>query len=1125
VIPSFSAGLNRLFTLTRKKSVSRNSDRARFHFPLTSAGRPGQTSRLLPVGVVNTGASMKHGLAWNVKGVGPAARESAREAARRAGLSLGEWLNSVIIDSAADEGVRPPSHDGDDDSWDRDTDDGIASLHRRLDEIAQRLDHLAKPVPVPRPTPVGDDVAAAIRSLEARLVAASRPEPRPDPSAQRLNETIARVNERLDHLVSEGRAASTEIERRVAAVDTALAGLNQIKAPPTVPADAWSSGLDRAVAEITARQRSLDAPPPPAPDLSGLERQLKTLTTELAQLRQPGAFAELAAELRRELAEIGRTLQEAVPRRAVEAIEAELRRLGERIDGSRQRGADSAALAAVERHFAELREALRGLTPAESLAGFDAAIRGLAAKIDQLAADGSDPSALRPLESAVADLRRLLGGVASGEALATLAKDVRDLAEKVDRLAAAPRGGAEIVSSLEQRIESLAAALENRADSGREAPPQLESLLNKLSEQLQHTPLRDSDQVALGHLENQIVRLAEKLDASASRLGQLESVERVMADLMVRLEESRRTAIEAAERAARAAAREVVGSDSAELDTIRQSVGDLRQIQAASERRTQDTLEAVHDTLERLVDRLAMIETEMRGDGRRPGASAPAVSAPAAPPPAAPPPVAPPLAPSAEPASPAGPPRGNRPAPPVSAPAPLSGPPRRPIDPDLPGDTPLEPGAALGRPRPVASAAERIAASEAALGPAKPAPEPSSRANFIAAARRAAQAAAEAQDADADEDKGSGALGALGGLFRRRKALLMSVAAALLMAAGAHAVLTVLSDEHLPLATAPLDPAPVSDVAAARPEPAANVQTAASAPVLTADPLTAGAPSAGLVGTAALPIAQPLPVVPAQLGTGSEVTGTVRAPANATAAVSPEGTGSEIDPATLPATLPAGLRTAALAGDAAAQYEIGVRYAEGRGLPQSLEQAAQWFGRAAEAGLAPALYRLGSLYEKGQGVPKDLDRARRHYQGAADRGNAKAMHNLAVLYAEGIDGKPDYASASQWFRKAAQHGVADSQYNLGILYARGIGVEQNLSESYKWFALAAQQGDQDAGKKRDDVAARLDAQSLVAARLAVQTWTAEPQPAAATEVQPPAGGWERAAAPAKAKPSRKVGAS
>ena len=169
--------------------------------------------------------------------------------------------------------------------------------------------------------------------------------------------------------------------------------------------------------------------------------------------------------------------------------------------------------------------------------------------------------------------------------------------------------------------------------------------------------------------------------------------------------------------------------------------------------------------------------------------------------------------------------------------------------------------------------------------------------------------------------------------------------------------------------------------------------------------------------------------------------------------------------------------------------------------------------------------------EKGHGVKKDLEAARRLYIAAADKGSAKAMHNLAVLYAEGIDGKPDYKIASQWFRKAASRGVADSQYNLGILYARGIGVEQNLAESYKWFALAAQQGDQDAGRKRDDVAARLDPQSLVAAKLAAQTFTAEPQPDEATNVKSPPGGWDRPASArrpcarqAKAAP-RRTGAS
>jgi localization factor PodJL len=120
------------------------------------------------------------------------------------------------------------------------------------------------------------------------------------------------------------------------------------------------------------------------------------------------------------------------------------------------------------------------------------------------------------------------------------------------------------------------------------------------------------------------------------------------------------------------------------------------------------------------------------------------------------------------------------------------------------------------------------------------------------------------------------------------------------------------------------------------------------------------------------------------------------------------------------------------------------------------------------------------------------------------------MHNLAVLDADGGGKGADYKNASQWFRKAADRGVADSQFNLGILYARGIGVEQNLAESFKWFSLAAAQGDADAGRKRDDIAKRLDPQSLAAAKLAIQTFTPEPQPDDAFNVASPAGGWDTA---------------
>ena len=49
---------------------------------------------------------MRH-VPWHVKGVHPEAREVARDAARRSGLSVGEWLNSLIIDANADADTHP----------------------------------------------------------------------------------------------------------------------------------------------------------------------------------------------------------------------------------------------------------------------------------------------------------------------------------------------------------------------------------------------------------------------------------------------------------------------------------------------------------------------------------------------------------------------------------------------------------------------------------------------------------------------------------------------------------------------------------------------------------------------------------------------------------------------------------------------------------------------------------------------------------------------------------------------------------------------------------------------------------------------------------------------------------
>jgi len=64
------------------------------------------------------------------------------------------------------------------------------------------------------------------------------------------------------------------------------------------------------------------------------------------------------------------------------------------------------------------------------------------------------------------------------------------------------------------------------------------------------------------------------------------------------------------------------------------------------------------------------------------------------------------------------------------------------------------------------------------------------------------------------------------------------------------------------------------------------------------------------------------------------------------------------------------LRAAAMKGDPTAAYEVGVRFAEGKGVPANLDEAAKWYDRASQAGVVPAIFRLGTFYEKGMSVKK-----------------------------------------------------------------------------------------------------------------------------------------------------------
>jgi hypothetical protein len=131
-------------------------------------------------------------------------------------------------------------------------------------------------------------------------------------------------------------------------------------------------------------------------------------------------------------------------------------------------------------------------------------------------------------------------------------------------------------------------------------------------------------------------------------------------------------------------------------------------------------------------------------------------------------------------------------------------------------------------------------------------------------------------------------------------------------------------------------------------------------------------------------------------------------------------------------------------GDADAQLQLGIRYAEGDGVIQNDKEAAKWFALAAKRGLAEAQYRYGLALLQGRGVVQD------------------------------------YGAAFSWIEKPAKRGYASAQYSLGELYRYGTGTAVDKARAYLWFNLAAAQGVEAAAKARDSLVWQLKPEQITA---------------------------------------------
>jgi len=1090
----------------------------------------------------SAGARMKPGNPWSVKGIQPAARQAAKEAARRHGMTLGQWLNHVIMDSNEEQKepaaeqmpVSPPQQPAVQTPPQPPRQQQPAAplvvpqqpvqplatqqpvgtppkpqhLHDKIEDLAAKLDTIVNKQSgqvdldqwdAGRAGSTGwsdlavrnvirEETTETITTQPAPTPApapAPAPAPQPEIKAEIFGERISALTNKLDSVVQAKAATKTRSDQNLVELETALRNIiNHIEASDRQNTDVMK-GIQARLSELSSRNTVANSSA-----VQQLTNTVSEIDTRLSHLSQRILNTEFGS---------GELLQ----------LEDKVNSLANRLDNSLDRETEPQVLALEEQMKQlgfQLNELLRASNDKGADDQYDARINEISGRLQTTEQHYHKLSALEDSINQLFEAVEQNRNAAQENIFSASQKSIETMEALVDQAA---KKAAE--KAAQRSAEHVAAIM---ADDG----------LNKKEVTASITELR-----------NEMHKLQEATIEAARHSAE----EKISADL--------------SSQAAKALAEPMMG--------LRKEIEELQSSSRSAELRNQDTLEAVHDTLEKVVERLVTLETSPPQQSDRPplpSLSIPEINV-------------------------------------VSSPETDKSEQETDEENDEPelteGTIPAEkewsePEAdpdTYGTPSDTSS----LSVHDRRIDPTFDEPEvdekskenenfsrpaPALNHNYLEAARRAALAASQmprnlpdvgayekANQKHVSETKSKMADMATQS-DKKRKTLLL-VAAAVLLVIGALSAGSLVTGKALnfsgssatPSATVASTGKPAGTIAKAnkksedetvatpqkivKPAISPVSQNANRSPVkvvkVSPSELSSGQSSAR--NPAETPQSRDIASASINSSTAPNITASIAAPdqsaatlntqspaksvriarvsaptENRTSVINDTRRAAEQTPLPPEAIGPLALRRAAAAGDATAQFEIAARFTTGKLVPQNFGKAIYWYQKAAAQGLAPAQYRLGTFYEKGRGVAKDKTAARIWYERAAAKGNLKAIHNLAVIYADGSKGKPDFAKAGLWFRKAAELGLADSQYNLAILHDRGLGVSKDPTKAYFWFQIAGSQGDKDAEARASIIEKRMTADQIARTKLLISNWRPTTLNKSANEVSQPFDGWQTA---------------
>ena len=988
---------------------------------------------------------MTSGTPWSVKGIDPKAREIAKDLARRSGMTLGEWLNQVILEDTVADEPGPPVYGSD--RWSADRRKAFAG-----DPSYRRIETPSHP---------GDDVLGvreALDRLSARIEAAEH----------RSTLAISGIDQSVTGLVS--RLGGAEREQTVVAArfEGAVDDLRQDHARMVERL--------RRIENEAAGPRSIEA-------LRAMEGALAKVATHVYDGEE--RTRETAASLRQDIDSLAERLATGLAGTgAAELVDSVVARISERLEQAE--GRTTAALRSLETSFGHLDERLRSaehrLDGKSADIGLEQLAVSLTARVDAARAEMAEKirgAADGRFDRMERTLQEMTGHVQtaerrSAEAIEKMGHEVMRVADVLNRKVedVEHRSAGAIEQAMEQvggKVARIADAMETRLarvdSAGAQALEKLGGEIARITERLAER-IADAERrsaQAIDDVGDQLSRVTDRMQDRQERVTtELGERIRQSEERTARLLEDARARID--ERLAETNRRLETAKPAAEPTYAAQAYVDAPYLSEDIAPFGHDSFStppaAAHSQVKTLSDVDAEILIPADFDDQIFAPAEPAVS----------------FADQALAAH-------NFAAQPFAIHAPL----------DEPYVTPANAAASSADHDIFGAEPDEVEPLAFEAAPADHEPlEASVRENDL-------DHLGDAEDYDPEDQTPSSMEDPMEAMFAPPPP--PPTARDLIQQARAASRAAAEPKPRRRTRNAPIEPSAMFAGMTATHKPAKRQQGSSlmTAVFATGALAALSVAVAGYVISTAKP-AGPMPERVAEaLGAKSPATESPKPAADATTDLAAEalvqgvsgGPGAADQGLAIPAAAPT-----APSADAIALYGDGARRIEAHDFT-----GVKALTKSANLGYAPAQFYLAKLYEEGSaGLKKDSAEARRWTERAAEGGDRKAMHNLALYYFEGTGGPKNTTTAAAWFHRAADLGLTDSQYNLGRLYEEGFGVAQNPAEAYKWYLIAAQGGDGESRASAQRVKGQLSAEAQSAAERAAQSFHAEAPGAAPTAV-------------------------